>query len=232
MSVPRRDDGFDRVSYGNRASTRRDIGSRVPAVITAVVAAAFLGFAFFPSRPTANAGPSSVNATAAPHALPTSPPPLAHTAQPAAPQRIANLQPIVEPINKATTEFLRQTGRMPDPNRPIDREAARQATRKLDGVRSAFWIDRENLMVMVDGSERRSMATIDQVCIALQPLGDTLSVIVNVQDITAQNPDAATTLTRNCQLPEGQRAFGQSKRQVDVVGAETSAVFKDQQARK
>ena len=162
MSVPRQDDGFDRVSYRHRASTGRDIGSRVPAIITAVVAAAFLGFAFFPSRPTANAGTSSVNAAAAPHALPTSPPPRARTAQPAAPERIANLQPIVEPINKAATEFLRQTGRMPDPYRPMDREAARQATRKLNGVRSAFWIDRQNLMVMVDGSERRSMATIDQ----------------------------------------------------------------------
>ena len=85
---------------------------------------------------------------------------------------------------------------------------------------------------MVEGSQYRSMVMIDQVCVALEPLGDTLAVVVNVQDVTAQHADGATTLSRNCQLPEGQRAFLQRKRQVDVVAPEVRAQFKDQQANK
>jgi len=85
---------------------------------------------------------------------------------------------------------------------------------------------------MVDGSQYRSMAMIDQVCVALEPLGDTLGVVVHVQDVTAQHADDATTLSRNCQLPEGQRAFLQRKRQVDVVAREVRTEFEDQQARK
>ena len=228
----------------SREHAREGIGTRAPAIIATIVAAAFIGFALLPSRATVNASADKVQPSA-PRPTPASPPQRMNTITPATaaaaaatataaatPERVVRLGPITEPIRNAATGLLRHAGRMPDPYRPIDREAARQATRKLDGVRSAFWIDRENLMVMVDGSERRSMATIDQVCIALQPLGDTLAVIVNLQDISAQNPDAATTLSRNCQLPEGQRAFGQRKRQVDVVGAETRAVFKDQQVAK
>jgi hypothetical protein len=50
------------------------------------------------------------------------------------------------------------------------------------------------------------MAMIDRVCVALEPLGDTLAVVVNLQDATAKNGDEAITLSRNCQLPEGQNA--------------------------
>jgi hypothetical protein len=121
---------------------------------------------------------------------------------------------------------------MPDVSRPIDHEAARMAAKTVPGVRTALWLDRENFVVMVEGSQYRSMAMIDQVCVALEPLGDTLGVVVNVQDTTAQHADGATTLSRNCQLPEGQRAFFQRKRQVDVVAPEVRARFKDQQAKK
>jgi hypothetical protein len=76
------------------------------------------------------------------------------------------------------------------------------------------------------------MAMIDRVCVALEPLGDTLAVVVNLQDATAKNGDEAMTLSRNCQLPEGQRAFLQAKRQVDVVSPELRAQFKDQQVKK
>lgn len=56
---------------------------------------------------------------------------------------------------------------------------------------------------------------IDGVCVAREPLGDTLAVVVNVQDVEAKNGDEAETLSRNCQLPEGQRALLQRKLQVD-----------------
>jgi len=133
---------------------------------------------------------------------------------------------------QAVTHDLMRSMRVPDPSRPIDHEAARAAVRPLSGVRSAVWLDADNFVVMVDGAEQRSMETIDRVCLALEPLGDTLTVVVNLEDVTATNGDAAMTLSRNCQLPEGQRAFLQAKRQVDVVEPELRRTFKTQQVRK
>ncbi len=124
-----------------------------------------------------------------------------------------------------------RSARVPDAFRPIDREAARAAVRPLPGVRSAIWLDRENLAVMVDGTSNRSMAMVDRVCHALEPLGDTLAVVVHVQDATATTADAATTLSRNCELPEGQFAFLQKKRDIDVVSPDLRRTFKAQQAR-
>ena len=99
-----------------------------------------------------------------------------------------------------------------DSSRGIDHEAARAAVRPLQGVQSAAWIDNANLLVMVGGGQYRSMATIDNVCVALEPLGDTLSVVVNVQDVMATTSEGADTLSRNCQLGAGERAMFQQKR--------------------
>jgi len=120
--------------------------------------------------------------------------------------------------------------RVPDPSHPIDHEAARAAVRPLPGVRSSIWVDRNNLLVMVGGSRYRSMETIDRVCLALEPLGDTLAVVVNLQDVTATTFEGADTLSRNCQLAEGERALLQPKRQVGVVDPELRRVFRAQQA--
>lgn len=130
---------------------------------------------------------------------------------------------------KAIATGITRSARMPDAYRRIDRESARTAVRPIPGVRSSVWLDRENFIVMVDGQRHRSMAMIDEVCLALEPLGDSLAVVVNVQDVTATTPDGATTLSRNCQLPEGQRAFMQKKRQVDVVSRELQDAFNKQQ---
>ena len=124
-----------------------------------------------------------------------------------------------------------RSARMPDVSRPINHEAARTAVRALPGVRSSVWLDAANFVVMVDGAQNRSMSMIDRVCVALQPLGDTLAVVVNLEDVTAKNGDAAEALSRNCQLPEGQRAFLQAKRQVEVVAPELRRTFKAQQVR-
>jgi hypothetical protein len=60
-----------------------------------------------------------------------------------------------------------------------------------------------------------------------------LGVVVNVQDITAQHADGATTLSAIASLPEGQRAaFLQPKRQVDVLMPEVRALFKGQAVKK
>lgn len=132
---------------------------------------------------------------------------------------------------KAVASDITRSARMPDPHRPIDHEAARAAVRPIEGVRTSLWLDRENFVVMVGGQQHRSMAMIDRVCVALEPLGDTLAVVVNVQDVTATNGDEAETLSRNCQLAEGERAFLQRKRQVDVVAPEVRGQFKRMQGK-
>ena len=52
---------------------------------------------------------------------------------------------------------------------------------------------------------------------------------MNLQDVAAKNGDEAETLSRNCQLPQGQRAFLQTKRQVDAVSPEVREQFKNMQ---
>jgi hypothetical protein len=125
---------------------------------------------------------------------------------------------------------LMRSARVPDVARPIDHEAARAAVRPLPGVRSAIWLDAANLAVMVDGASNRTMATVDRICQSIAPLGDTLALVVHVQDATATTADAATTLSRNCQLPQGQLAFMQKKRDIDVVPSDLRRTFKAQQA--
>jgi hypothetical protein len=118
---------------------------------------------------------------------------------------------------------------LPDPSRPINHEAARAAVRPLQGVQSVVWIDRSNLLVMVGGSQYRRMTTIDDICLALEPLGDTLGVVVNLQDVMATTSEGADTLSRNCQLRAGERAMLQQKRRVDVLDPEVRRVFRAQQ---
>ena len=104
---------------------------------------------------------------------------------------------------EAIAHDLARSARIPDIHRPIDHEAARAAVRPLEGVRSAVWLDAANFVVMVDGARYRSMDMIDRVCVALEPLGDTLAVVVNLEDVTAKDGDGAEAVSRNCQLGEG-----------------------------
>ena len=83
----------------------------------------------------------------------------------------------------AMHEDFRKAIKLADPARRVDREAAREALRGMEGLASAVWIDHENLFVLVDRNELRTQAVIDDVCIRLEPLGDTLGVVVNLQDL-------------------------------------------------
>lgn len=83
---------------------------------------------------------------------------------------------------EAMSEDMRRAMKMPDPSRPINQEAARGIARAMPGVRSANWIDRTNLLVRVEGAYFRNEQTIDELCYRLEPLGDTLAVVVHVQD--------------------------------------------------
>ena len=132
---------------------------------------------------------------------------------------------------EAIAHDVMRSARVPDAGRLIDHEAARAAVRLLSGVRSAIWLDPANLAVMVDRASNRTMATVDRVCDAIAPLGDTLAVVVHVQDAAATTADAAATLSRNCQLPAGELAFMQKKRAIDVVSPDLRGAFKAQQAR-
>lgn len=124
---------------------------------------------------------------------------------------------------EALNDDFRRSIKLADPARKVDREAARAAIRHVEGVRSVAWIDHENLLVILSSNEARSDATIDGICMALEPLGDTLGVVVNLQSGVASTGDELEILSRNCQLAAGDRAFMQRHRQVDVVAPELRA---------
>ena len=160
------------------------------------------------------------------------PMPVAETAARMAKARVAAVtgdrEAMRKEIDGMSKDMLRSM-KMPDPSRRIDRERAREAARTVANVRSAVWLDASNLLVMVGSHDARSEATIDAVCLALEPLGDTLAVVVNVQNAAARNGDEAETLSRNCQLAQGDRAFLQPERQVDVLSPKLRAQVRDQQ---
>ncbi len=128
-------------------------------------------------------------------------------------------QKAVEANFDAINENFRKSIKLADLSRSVDRESARQAARRVDGVRSVAWIDRENLFLIVSSNDARSYATIDAICLELESLGDTLGVVVNLQSGAATNGDDLEILSRNCQLAPGDRAFLQSNRQIDVIPA-------------
>lgn len=118
---------------------------------------------------------------------------------------------------EAMQDDIRRSMKLPDAGRPIDPERARAAAREVPGVHSAVWIDRQNLLALVDRNGQRSMATIDAICDRLEPLGDTLAVVVHLQSRAARTGEELETINRNCQLAEGDRALLQAKRELDVI---------------
>lgn len=118
---------------------------------------------------------------------------------------------------------------IPDPMRQIPHEAARATVAQVEGVRSVTWIDHDNLLVLVGGLRYRDMAMVDRICDAIAPLGETLGVVVNVQDVTATTSAGADAVSRDCQLPEGQRAFLQRNRQIEALDPATRRAFDAQQ---
>lgn len=129
----------------------------------------------------------------------------------------------------AVQEDFRRSIKLPDSARPIDREAARAAAKRVPGVHTAVWVDRSNLLALVNRNDQRSMATIDAICGELDPLGDTLAVVVHLQSREASNGDELETINRNCQLGEGDRALLQANRQLDVIPRDLRAQHSSQQ---
>lgn len=135
---------------------------------------------------------------------------------------VGNQQGIQRGI-EGLNEDVRKSIKLADPSRHVDREAARSAARNVEGVRSVVWIDQENLLAIVTRNDQRSQATIDAICMQLEPLGDTLGVVVNLQSGAARTGDELEILSRNCQLAPGDRALMQRKRVVDAVDPATRA---------
>ncbi|MBC7989084.1 MAG: hypothetical protein H7Y19_05815 [Luteimonas sp.] len=86
-------------------------------------------------------------------------------------------------------------------------------------------------MAIVSTNEARSYDTIDSICMGLEPLGDTLGVVVNLQSGVARSGDELEILSRNCQLQPGDRAMLQRNRQIDVISPQIRAQHRVNQVR-
>ena len=133
-----------------------------------------------------------------------------------------------EQMNHFNNDFRRSI-KLADPARAVDREGARNAARLVPGVRSVVWVDRENMLAIVERNEQRSQSTINAICLQLDPLGDTLGVVVNLQSGAARTGDELEILGRNCQLAPGERAMLQANRMVDVLPPEVRREHKANQ---
>ncbi len=138
-------------------------------------------------------------------------------------QAMAGDQEALHQSVSALNQDIQRSIRLADPQRKVDRENARIAARSVHGVRSVVWLDNENLFAIVEGNPQRSYGTIDAICARLDPLGDTLGVVVNLQSGAASSGDELEILSRNCQLPPGERAFAQAHRQVDALSPQARA---------
>lgn len=124
---------------------------------------------------------------------------------------------------------IRRSMKFADPARRIDREAARAATRQVSGVHSVAWIDSHNLLVYVQRNELRSQSMIDVICSRLEPLGDTLGVIVNLKTRAAAHPNERGTTSRNCQLAPGDTAMLQKVHPTYDPPPEVTAAYRASQ---
>ncbi|SDY90740.1 hypothetical protein SAMN04487939_10899 [Lysobacter sp. yr284] len=131
-------------------------------------------------------------------------------------------QGLQQNLQELNRDFNRSI-KLADPSKRVDRENARIAARGVKGVRSVVWIDGENLFAIVDRNADRSYGTVDAICRQLEPLGDTLGVVINLQSGAARNGDELEILSRNCQLPPGERAMLQHNRQVDALPPQVRA---------
>ncbi|GAB3004025.1 hypothetical protein GCM10010960_17380 [Arenimonas maotaiensis] len=130
---------------------------------------------------------------------------------------LAGDQQSVQAGVQGITDDFKRSIKLADPARAVDREKAREVAKTVPGVRSVVWFDRENLFAIVEQNDQKSYKTIDAICLKLEPLGDTLGVVVNLQSGAARNGDELEILSRNCQLEPGDRAFMQKERQIDVI---------------
>ena len=132
-------------------------------------------------------------------------------------------QQAVQANMHAMNEDFRKAIKLADPAQRVDRETARAAAKRVPGVRSVAWVDNTHLLAIVSHNEARTYNTIDAICLELEPLGDTLGVVVNLQSGAAISGSELEILSRNCQLAPGDEAMFQTKRQLNAVPADIRA---------
>jgi hypothetical protein len=130
---------------------------------------------------------------------------------------ISGQDDIVRAQQQAVYDDYRRAIKLADPARAVNREQAREVARRIDGVRSVAWVDAANLYVIVERNEQKTEQTIDRICLALEPLGDTLGVVINLQSGEATTGAELQLLVRNCQLAVGEHAFLHDRRDRNVV---------------
>lgn len=130
---------------------------------------------------------------------------------------ISGRDDIVRAQQHAVYDDYRRMIKLADPARAVNREQAREVARRINGVRSVAWVDAANLYVIVERNEQKTERTIDRICVALEPLGDTLGVVINLQSGDASTGAELQLLVRNCQLAVGEHAFLHDRRDRNVV---------------
>ena len=141
---------------------------------------------------------------------------LARTAATAA-ASAAGQDDVARAQQQAVYDDFRRAIKLADPARAVNREHAREVARSIEGVRSVAWVDAANLYVIVERNELKTERTIDRICVALAPLGDTLGVVINLQSGAAKTAAELQLLVRNCQLAVGEHAFLHDRRDRNVV---------------
>lgn len=130
---------------------------------------------------------------------------------------------------KAMASDITRSARMADPMRPINPEAARAAARTIHGVRSAIWLDRANLVVIVAGAQYRSMDTIDEVCLPSNRSATRWPSSSTCRTSPPRRRMALTPCRATASLAKVNVLSMQQKRQVDVVSKELRETFKGMQ---
>jgi hypothetical protein len=179
-------------------------------------------------------GPATTAAPAAPNPPPAAqaidPPESAASAASAPAAPAAEAPETTADATAAIPEPVPPPVNLVDPARGADRESARAAVQAVPGVRSAGWLDRENLLVAVDRKDALGDDTIDAICQAIAPFGDTRGVVVNLRSGVASEGDGVEIVARNCQLASDKSASLQGDRQDKPDPAAIRAQEKDARA--
>ncbi|HEU4664912.1 MAG TPA: restriction endonuclease [Dokdonella sp.] len=116
------------------------------------------------------------------------------------PYSLADEDAVARPASAASSSALERPGAaraaVATP-RGIDADAARAAVRPLAGVRDVFWLDDNELVVVVDRDRAGADDMIGTVCRTLEPLGESASIVVDLQQATARKA-SEPVLSRAC----------------------------------
>jgi len=91
-------------------------------------------------------------------------------------------------------EKLRESLRLPDPNRPLDRTQALSVVNNVPGIKFSRWLNVST--ILIQPSAYFGVSTLDEVCDALGTIGNSRWAIVSVE---IYNRTANSLRWQNCQ---------------------------------